>query len=256
MSISNWHFNRDKQYLKFGPRCRAEDVCVSFKLSSSAFAPANEVGPSYNSSHLNDEIQSESADDVSVSPTTDDSQFNFDKNGVIIPYSAFVSLMDDPNFLLYLEKIKAKYEETEGSLERIFKLINGIENGDDDNDDNNVDEEDSEEEEEIEDPLASPKKRKKPIKKIASKKEKKKKSSVIVDDDDDDDEQPADMTLRSFTPMPAVGLTEIEAETAADYFSSGAGEHQFDPSHLVVVPLASGGKKPPTGKRGANNSKK
>ena len=37
LSISNWHFNRDRQYLKFGPRCRLEDVCISLKLSSTAF---------------------------------------------------------------------------------------------------------------------------------------------------------------------------------------------------------------------------
>jgi len=126
LSISNWHFNRDKQYLKFGPTCRAEDVCVTLKLSSSAFVSSTEAGPT---TTLTDEGASqELADDVSVSAAaadgTDGSVFNFDKNGVIIPYSAFVSLMDDESFQKYLKQVVTKFEETEGPIARLFLDVN------------------------------------------------------------------------------------------------------------------------------------
>ncbi len=130
LSISNWHFNRDKQYLKFGPTCRAEDVCVSIKLSSSAFLSVAEAGPT--TINLSDEgANQEASDDVSVTAApavgTDDSVFNFDKNGVIIPYSAFVSLMDDENFQKYLKLVVSKFEETEGPIAKLFLDVNGEE---------------------------------------------------------------------------------------------------------------------------------
>ena len=118
LSISNWHFNRDNQHLKFGPRCRPEDVCISIKLSSSAFVSADAAGPSlptYNE-------EESSADDLSTTPTTtDDSSFSFDRNGVIIPYFAFVSLLDDINFQKYLKTVVEKFEETEGPLSKLFE---------------------------------------------------------------------------------------------------------------------------------------
>lgn len=100
---------------------------MSLKLSSTAFASGAETGPSFsNSSHTRPEEDgsSEAADDVSTtSPTTDDSSFNFDRNGVIIPYFAFVSLMDDANFQQYLAKIVEKYEESEGPLSKVFAQL-------------------------------------------------------------------------------------------------------------------------------------
>lgn len=100
---------------------------MSLKLSSTAFASGGETGPSFsNGSHARSEEDgnSEAADDVSTtSPTTDDSSFNFDKNGVIIPYFAFVSLMDDANFQQYLAKVVEKYEESEGPLSKVFAQL-------------------------------------------------------------------------------------------------------------------------------------
>jgi len=56
-----------------------------------------------------------------LSAPTDDSCFNFDRNGVIIPYFAFVSLLDDPNFQQYLKTVVEKFEETEGPLSKLFQ---------------------------------------------------------------------------------------------------------------------------------------
>jgi hypothetical protein len=178
LSISNWHFNRDKQHLKFGPKCKLEDVCISIKLSSTAFAPSTQVGASF-SANQNDEMASEiSADDLSIltSPSTDDSCFNFDKNGVIIPYFAFVSLMDDASFQQYLKKVVEKFEETEGSLSRIFldaEEVTGPKSRGDDVDDE-----------------------------IVVKKRKKKVIEYLEDDEDDaDDEVDAGQMARVPTPM-------------------------------------------------------
>lgn len=118
LSISNWHFNRDNQHLKFGPRCRPEDVCISLKLSSSAFVSADATGPTL-PTYNEDESY---GDDLSTSSApTDDSCFNFDRNGVIIPYFAFVSLLDDTNFQSYLKTVVEKFEETEGPLSKLFQ---------------------------------------------------------------------------------------------------------------------------------------
>jgi len=136
LSISNWHFNRDRQYLKFGPRCRLEDVCISLKLSSTAFIAGDTVGPSFSGSTTEDEALA-AADDVSTATsTTDDSCFNFDKNGVIIPYFAFVSLMDDEGFHHYLKKVVEKFEESEGPIKNMFPSEDEDDDADDDDDDN------------------------------------------------------------------------------------------------------------------------
>ena len=193
LSISNWHFNRDKQYLKYGPKCRPEDVCVSIKLSSTAFASGTETGPSFNAAAAaaTDETV-DLGDDLSstASTSSDDSQYSFDKNGVIIPYFAFVSLMDDSNFHNYLKKVLEKFEETEGSLTQLF--LTGELN---DVDENIINEDENEEAD-----VGAKKKRKKAV------------TLAVEDDDNDNDTDTEDMGKRNrpSTPMAGVDFNEEE----------------------------------------------
>lgn len=64
----------------------------------------------------------------------DTNSYNFDRNGAIIPYSAFVSLMQNQAFTAYLEQIKNKYEEKEGPL--TCPEINDVDGEDDDDSEN------------------------------------------------------------------------------------------------------------------------
>ncbi len=62
------------------------------------------------------------ADDLSTTTaTTDDSILDFNSNGVIIPYFAFVSLLNKNSFQNYLKTVKEKFEETEGPLSKLFE---------------------------------------------------------------------------------------------------------------------------------------
>lgn len=98
--VSNWHFVRDNQEKKECPPCRPEDCNISLKLSSTLFK-----------SNLSSDLR----------PTTGevlaDEGFTFDRNGIIIPYSAFLSLMTDAYFLtVYLPGVRTNYEKLRGSL--------------------------------------------------------------------------------------------------------------------------------------------
>ncbi len=109
-------------------------MCISLKLSSSAFVSADAAGPSLPSYNEEESF----ADDLSTSSTpTDDSCFSFDRNGVIIPYFAFVSLLDDENFQHYLKTVIEKFEETEGPLSKLFQQedLNNAEEEDEDEED-------------------------------------------------------------------------------------------------------------------------
>ncbi len=133
-------------------------MCISLKLSSSAFVSADAAGPSLPSYNEEESY----ADDLSTSSTpTDDSCFNFDRNGVIIPYFAFVSLLDDANFQHYLKTVVEKFEETEGPLSKLFQQ----------EDLNNEQEEDEDEED---------------VGRRAKKTFARNRNPVVDDDDDDD----------------------------------------------------------------------
>jgi hypothetical protein len=166
---------------------------VSIKLSSTAFASGAEIGPSFNAAAIDE--AAEMGDDLStVSTSSDDSQFTFDKNGVIIPYFTFVTLMDDPLFQPYLKKVLDKFEETEGSLTSLFLTedLNQITN-------NGKAEEDEEEEEDV----GSKRKRKK---------------VVSLPNDENDEEDDMDRRNRSTTPM--AGADFFFAETPAETVST------------------------------------
>ena len=65
--INNWHFNRDVLEMTNPTACLPENCSVQIKVSSSAFM-------------VNDGTSE---------------KYNFDKNGAIIPYPAFVWMCDD-----------------------------------------------------------------------------------------------------------------------------------------------------------------
>ena len=110
--------------------------------------------------------------------------------GVIIPYFAFVSLMDDSNFHNYLKKVLEKFEETEGSLTQLF--LTGELN---DVDENIINEDENEEAD-----VGAKKKRKKAV------------TLAVEDDDNDNDTDTADMGKRNrpSTPMAGVDFSEEE----------------------------------------------
>ncbi len=98
--------------------------------------------------------------DKNAELATDTAQYKYDRNGVTIPYSAFVNLMEQESFFAYMDKIKTVYEAKEGLINR-SSLDDGyldepIENPDAQTDTNNLsrgdhgnEEEEEEEEEEI-----------------------------------------------------------------------------------------------------------
>ena len=65
--INNWHFNRDVLEMTHPPACLPENCSVQIKISSSAFMVKDGASERH----------------------------NFDKNGAIIPYPAFVWMCDD-----------------------------------------------------------------------------------------------------------------------------------------------------------------
>lgn len=100
--VSNWHFVRDNQERKNCPPCKSDDCNISIKLSSTSF----KAGPT-------DLAQGGGLEPESK---TDDGFF-FDRSGVIIPYSAFVSLMEDARFTQeYLPLVRKEYERLCGRL--------------------------------------------------------------------------------------------------------------------------------------------
>lgn len=100
LTVSNWHFNRDTMSQKEGVRCCPEDCIISLKLASTTFKGASQASVEDSNCYL-----------------VDDHNYSFDRHGVAIPYSAFVSLMDNKDFTDYLVQVKDRYEQAAGSLE-------------------------------------------------------------------------------------------------------------------------------------------
>lgn len=93
--ISNWRFVRDVQS-KPVCVCKAEHCTVGFKLSSSEF-------------------QSRAVKNGEASGNG--GEFNFDKHGAVMPYSAFLTLLNDVGLTnAFIQKIKDRYELDEGSV--------------------------------------------------------------------------------------------------------------------------------------------
>ena len=118
LTISNWHFNRDTLKDAVGPTCKIENVMVTLKLSSSVFEASNSTAGAASGSSNETELAGEKDDSSSnggdravVSRSGD--VFHFDKNGCIIPFPAFIELLDDKEFEDYLRHVKDKYNSKE-----------------------------------------------------------------------------------------------------------------------------------------------
>ena len=100
---SNWHFVRNHQEVRNCPPCSPEDCNISLKLSSTAFRSApTELSKA--GGFLETEIRN-------------DEDYCFDKNGVIIPYPAFISLLQDKRFTQeYLPLVKKEFERVCGPI--------------------------------------------------------------------------------------------------------------------------------------------
>jgi hypothetical protein len=108
LGISNWHFNRDTQHLAEGPKCKLEDINLSFKLASTAFN-VDEAG-------------------ASTSAASKEQQLKYDRNGVTVPYAAFCSLMEQSLFFDYIDNIKEQYEKYEGEINKSSPEIEETDN--------------------------------------------------------------------------------------------------------------------------------
>ena len=85
--ISNWGFVRDHKYTPGKVRCTKQDVTIGFKLASSAFRPSA----------------------ASTSGARKD-DYHFDKNGLVLPYAAFLALLKSESFTDdYIGKVWKQY---------------------------------------------------------------------------------------------------------------------------------------------------
>lgn len=93
LNISNWGFVRDltqQRSSRFIP-CSVQDVHIAIKLSSNVFKPIR---------NNDDDLDSDQRED-----------FYFDKNGAILPFAAFISLMKDASFTgEFMREVKAKHD--------------------------------------------------------------------------------------------------------------------------------------------------
>jgi hypothetical protein len=85
LTISNWHFVRDAQNVKVLPVCTIKDCVIGLKLSSSAFKP-------------------QWLDHT-------DGEYHFDKNRLLMPYTAFLDFMSSIEFKQdFMDPVKKEYE--------------------------------------------------------------------------------------------------------------------------------------------------
>ena len=111
VTVSNWHFNRDTLKQEKAPECKLENVMVALKLSSTVFESTESGANSRSASEAT--AGEEDAASCSGSPgstgltSKSGETYHFDKNGAVIPYSAFVALFDNEPFQEYLSAVKA-----------------------------------------------------------------------------------------------------------------------------------------------------
>lgn len=82
--MSNWHHNRDVMEMENPTACKPENCSVQIKISSTAF--------------INKNVESNTI-------------FHFDKNGINIPYSAFVYMCDNDQIEIghFIEDVKKQF---------------------------------------------------------------------------------------------------------------------------------------------------
>jgi hypothetical protein len=89
--LSNWSFVRDNKETKHSVRCSLHDVTVGFKISSSEFRSST------------------------AKPPNPQNPYDFDKNGLILPYPAFLSLAKDHSFAAdFMKKVQSRYTADTG----------------------------------------------------------------------------------------------------------------------------------------------
>ncbi len=85
LTVSNWHFVRDNQTAKVPPVCTPKDCVVGIKLSSTSFKSLLDL---------------------------DEKEFNYDKNGLLLPYILFMDLLSHGEFSCdYMDSVKQEFEE-------------------------------------------------------------------------------------------------------------------------------------------------
>lgn len=98
--INNWHFVKDNHTKTHVPPCRPDDCSVQIKISSTVFKS---------------ESQLLAGGSDLVEAADNGEQFFFDKNGIIVPYSAFKDLLTDVDFQQYLGRVQQQFEEDSGT---------------------------------------------------------------------------------------------------------------------------------------------
>jgi len=218
VTVSNWHFNRNTLKLDKAPTCKLEDVMVTLKLSSTVFFE-NEGGTPVVATAANEPdttlptspgaAAAANSDGGAVQHSNGESYF-FDRNGAIIPYSAFVALLDSEKFDDYLQ---ALYKLREGKAYQAPITVPDDTDEDDDDDDDEVNVDDplvcDKEEEEF---LRAAKKRKRSDFVKGMRGGKSKKVIQFVDDDDEEDDEVADLGV---TPLPSEHDEEEEEAVIA-----------------------------------------
>jgi hypothetical protein len=197
VTVSNWHFNRNTLKNEKAPTCKLEDIMVTLKLSSTVFFESEGGTPVVAAANADEQPDSTlptspgaavaaHSDGGSVQHTNGESYF-FDRNGAIIPYSAFIALLDSDTFEQYLKTI---YRLREGKP--YCPPVTVADDSNDGNDSDVVVDEDDEEEFET---AAKRRKRSDFVKNLR----KSKKAINFVDDEDEDD-------------LPELGVTPIPSE--------------------------------------------
>jgi hypothetical protein len=120
VTVSNWHFNRDTLMAEKAPVCRLENIMVTLKLSSTVFESGEgavkkqqqqQVGAAAAAASSSPEKSPGAAAYEAGGAVTsrEGESYFFDKNGAIIPYSAFVALLDSDQVHDYLRRVKELY---------------------------------------------------------------------------------------------------------------------------------------------------
>ena len=144
VTVSNWHFNRNTLKQEKAPICKLENVMVTLKLSSTVFesgtpasAAADDVGSADDVTPAVSSPGAATNGSGGAATSQSGETYNFDKNGAIIPYSAFVSLLDSEDFQDYLRTVKRLYKGKDIKItppRPVFASSAGNKNTDDDDD--------------------------------------------------------------------------------------------------------------------------
>ena len=216
VTVSNWHFNRNTLKDIKAPVCKLENVMVTLKLSSTVFESGD--GSNGATGQPGKDGDAEATPAVSSSPgaatnggggaaTSQSGEvYHFDKNGAIIPYAAFVALLDSEAFHDYLFSLKRLYKGNDFVLTPSpTTVVSSNTANDDDNDDGGDDDDD----EEV--VFKGRKRRKEAVKKMRSGKAKK----VIIFDSAEEEEEEEDDVEPPRRPQQAsqeLGVTPLPSE--------------------------------------------